>query len=321
MKQLFAFIFVLSISNVLLSQRVDYSIEYETHKVEVFNPEWEVYQTLNPRKFEHITGYFREELAKIIIDGVRNKRVKIYDNRKREINFDTLTNKIIAFEKKRGITLNKNNVWDYIIPYISAYDFEEAVTYNYKTLAIEKKVISYQPYIVHYKSFDENNLDTIQFPLFRIFPKDTLQDNPKHLIDRSIFAISDTVLSVAELKYPVKMPFTSAIFDQVQNKKIPLLHSDGSEFASPKEIDDLFIIKSTASIYNEEKETDSLITVYTDLVPEDIEAIRVAENWAIKKHNLEIMKSVKYFLPLYPYDEKTYIQLGVRISNHKAKEY
>ena len=313
MKKISTFVILVSVVVVAFSQRSDYSIEYETHKVGVFNPEWEITGTLNPKKYEHITGYFREELAKIIFDGVSQKRIKIYDNRKRELNIDTVINKIIAFEKSLGVTLDKSKVWDYITPFISAYDFEEAVTYNFKNLNIEKKIISYQPYIVHYKSFKEDAVDTIQFPLFWIFPKDTLKDNAKFSIDKNIFSIPDTVLSVLELKYPVKMPFTSSLFDQVQNKRIHVLTSDGEEFKSPKEIDDLFVQKGSTSVYDDQTETERLIDTYSDVTAEDIVAIRIAENWSIIPYNLEIKKTVQYFLPLYPYDDNVYNQLGIRI--------
>ncbi|MBR1627537.1 MAG: hypothetical protein IJ681_10405 [Bacteroidales bacterium] len=313
MKKISIFVILVSVFAFAFSQRTDYSIEYETHKVGVFNPQWEVSGTLNPKKYEHITGYFREELAKIILDGVSQKRVKVYDNRKRELNIDTVINKIIAFEKTLGVTIDKSNVWDYIIPFISAYDFEEAVTYNFRNLNIEKKIISYQPYIVHYKSFREDAVDTVQFPLFWIFPKDTLKDNAKSTENLNTFLIPDTVLSVLELKYPVKMPFTSSLFDQVQNKKIHVLTSDGEEFKSPKDIDDLFVQKGSASIYDDQTETERLIDTYSDITAEDITAIRIAENWAITPYNLEIKKIVQYFLPLYPYDDNVYKQLGIRV--------
>ncbi len=316
MKKLSLIILLLSAIISLNAQKADYSIEYETHKVGVFNPEWEISHLLNPNKYEHLTGYFREELAKIILQGVKEKRVKIYDNRKRELNLDTIINQIIAFEKKCGNIVDKKNVLDFIVPYISAYDFEEAVTYNYKNLTIDKQVIAYQPYIVHYKSFSEEGKDTVQMPLFWIFPKDTLKDNPKKPIDKTAIDIPDTVLSVLELKYPVKMPFTASIFDNVQNKKIRVLHSDGTEFSSPKEIDDLFVLKGTAMVEDEQTGNEKLINTYTDLTPEDLTAVRIAENWSIKPYNLEILKKVQYFLPLYPYDEKIFSQLGVRISRN-----
>lgn len=317
MKRISTIIFFISVFVLANGQRADYSIEYETHKIGVFNPEWEISQSLNPQKYEHITGYFREELARIILNGVKQRKVKIYDERKRELNLDSIINKIISFEEQQGNYLNKNNVLDYIVPYISAYDFEEAVTYNYKDLSIDKKIISYQPYIVHYKSFNNEGKDTIQLPLFWIFPKDTLKDKSKDHTDKDIVTIPDTILSVLELKYPVKMPFTLSIFDQVQNKKIQVFHTDGKEFNSPKEIDDLFVQKGSTYVYDEQTGTEKEINTYSDIIPEDISAIRIAEIWAIKTHNLEILKSVKYFLPLYPYDEKMFRQLGIRITCKK----
>ena len=321
MKKIFSLIVFLMFISELNAQRDNYGIEYETHKVGVFNPEWELYHTLNPKKFEHITGYFREELAHIIIDGVKEKRVKIYDSRKRELNLDSVISHIILFEKKQGVYLGKDEVLDYIIPYISAYDFEEAVTYNYKDLSIEKQVIAYQPYIVHYKSFDNDGKDTVQMPLFWIFPKDTLKDNPKHPIDRKVVTIPDTVLTVSDLKYPVKMPFTASLFDKIKNRKIHVLKSDATEFKTFKETDDLFVIKGTAYVYNEQTETDSIISTYSDITEDDITAIRTAENWGIKKYNLEIMKYVRYFLPLYQYDDNVFRQLGVRITCTAKTDY
>lgn len=296
------------------SQRETYSIEYENHKVGVFNPEWEINHTLNPNKYEHITGYFREELSKTIINAVKSKKVKIYDIRKRELSIDTVVERIISFEKEHFHNIiAKDTALDYIIPFISAYDFEEGVRYDYKNLSIEKKVLAYCPYIVRYKTFNGENNDSVQMPLFWIFPKDTMQNNPKTPVAENIVSIPDTILSVLTLKYPVKMPFTSSIFENVQGKKISVNRSDGSEFKTPKEIDDLFVIKKSVSIYDEETGNDIFKTVYSDIVPDDIEAVRIAEQWAIKPSTLEILKTVKYFLPLYKYDEDFYTQLGVRI--------
>ncbi len=52
----------------------DHSIEHEFHKLGVFNPQWEIEQTLNPIKYEHITSYFREELASTILSAVKDKK-------------------------------------------------------------------------------------------------------------------------------------------------------------------------------------------------------------------------------------------------------
>lgn len=300
----------------LNAQRETYSIEYENHKVGVFNPEWEINHTLNPNKYEHITGFFREELAKTIIETVKSKQVKIYDIRKRELNLDTVINRIIEFERIHfNHILGKDTALNYIIPFISAYDFEEGVRYDYQNLSIEKKVLAYCPYIVRYKNFNGENNDSIHMPLFWIFPKDTATNNNGKQTTNTIFFIPDTVLSVLQLKYPVKMPFTSSIFDNVQGKKIKVYHSNGSEFKTPKEIDDLFILSKSVEIYDETTDKEIFKTVYSDIVPEDIEAIRIAENWAINTSTLEILKTVQYFLPLYKYDEDFYTQLGVRIWN------
>ena len=304
-----------------VAQRETYSIEYENHKVGVFNPDWEVNHSLNPNKYEHITGYFREELAKTIIDAVKTKKVKIYDIRKRELSIDTVVNRIIEFELLNfNHNLAKDSALNFIIPFMSAYDFEEGVRYDYENLSIEKKVLAYCPYVVRYKTFNGENNDSVQMPLFWIFPKDTVKQDAKQPIIKNILAIPDTVLSVLTLKYPVKMPFTSAIFDKVQGKKIKVFHSDGSEFKSLKEIDNLFVLSKSVEIYDEATDKETFKTVYSDIVPEDIEAIRIAENWGINDATLEIVKTVQYFLPLYKYDEDFYTQLGVRIWCNKQKQ-
>ncbi len=302
----------------LEAQNETYSIEYEKHKVGVFNPEKEINHSLNPKKFEHITGFFREELAKTILSAVKENRIKIYDERKRELNLDTVINRVMEFEKNNfGTALKKEDVLDYIVPYISAYDFEEGVRYDYKTLSIEKKVLAYCPYIVRYKHFNGEKTDSVQMPLFWIF----LNKNELEIKDKKTPAVSqrlsipDTVLSLLPLKYPVKMPFTFSLFDNIQNKKMTFYRPNGEEFKAPKEIDDLLVLSKNVSIYDEESGQDVSKTVYTDIVPEDIEAIRIAETWSIDPATLEIMKRVHYFLPLYPYDEEIYMQLGLRIVN------
>lgn len=316
-------LFICLICNIIYcnAQTANYDIEYETHKVGVFNPEWEITHTLNPIKYEHITGFFREELAKTIIDAVKNKKIKIYDNRKRELNVDSVANQIIKFEKSKfNHIVGKDSVWDYIIPFIGAYDFEEAITYHFDNLMIEKKTISYCPYIVRYKHFDDDNNDSVQMPLFWIFPKDTVNQynlKNKQTFQPEYLSIPDTVLSVLTLKYPVKMPFTRNIFDLVQSKKLNVQKSDGTNFKASKELDDLFVIHRTATIELDDPVRDSVIDTYSDIIPEDITAIRIAENWQIRKDNLDIIKTVNYFLPLYPYGEKTYSQLGFRVWNPK----
>lgn len=302
----------------VFSQEQTFSIEYEQHKIGVFNPEKKIYHSLNPVKYEHITGYFREELAKTILNEVKNKKIKIYDERKREISADTVVQKILLFEKNNfGNTLSKDEVWDYIVPYISAYDFEEGVKYNYKNLSIEKKVLSYCPYMVRYKNFGDQKQDSVQLPLFWIFlTKNELENPVKQDKQPQLLTIPDTVLNVLKLKYPVKMPFTLSLFDKIKSKKISIFRSNGSEFKTTKEIDDLFVLSKTISVYDEQNDKDIFKTVYSDIVPEDIEALRIGETWSIDVNTLEIYKKVEYFLPLYIYDENTFMQLGARIYNN-----
>jgi hypothetical protein len=320
MKKILIIIALMFCSYNVFSQEDTYSIEYETHKVGVFNPQWEVDHSLNANKYEHITGFFREELAKTIINAIKTKQVKIYDIRKREITLDTVIKQVINFEKINfNKVIGKDSALNYIIPFISAYDFEEAVTYNYKNLSIDKKVTAYCPYLVRYKKFNGEKNDSIQMPLFWIFPKDTMKFNPNSKPEDNIISIPDTVLSVLQLKYPVQMPMSTSIFDNVQGKKIKVYHSDGSEFKVPKEIDDLFVISHIITIYNDTTGKDTTQKVFSDIVPEDIIGLRIGENWAINKKTLEIMKKVDYFLPLYKYDEDSYTQLGVRIYNNPKK--
>lgn len=158
----------------LKAQYMTHSIEHEFHKVGVFNPQWETEHTLNPKKYEHITAYFREELAKIIFSAVKEKRVKIYDERKRELNLDSVEKKIIDFEKQySGKILGKDTLWEYIAPFVGAFQFEEFVNYTYQDLALEKKVKAYCPYMVRYRAFTGESNDSVQMPLFWIFPQES----------------------------------------------------------------------------------------------------------------------------------------------------
>lgn len=322
MKKIILLILAFFVFDAVYSQTETYSIEYETHKVGVFNPEWEIEHILNPNKYEHITGFFREELAKTIVDAVKTKRVKIFDIRKREITLDTVVKNIINFERENfNHIIGKDSALTYIIPFISAYDFEEAVRYDYKNLGIEKKVTAYCPYIIRYKQFNGEKNDSVQMPLFWIFPKDTVKMQPNEKIEDNIVSIPDTVISVLDLKYPVQMPLSTSIFENVKEKKVKVYHSDGSEFKTPKEIDNLFVIshKITFTIANEESEKDTTQTVFDDILPEDIIGLRIGEKWAINKKNLIISKKIDYFLPLFKYDENNSLQLGVRIYNYPAK--
>ena len=318
MKKLALLFIALFVSIGVFSQTDTYSIEHEYHKVGVFNPEWEIYHSLNPKKFEHITGYYREELAKIILDGVKSKRVKIYDIRKREIILDSVIKNVIEFEQKEfGHTLKKDSVLNFICPYISTYSFEEFINYNYKTLALEKKVKAYCPTLVRYKSFSQDKVDTVQLQLFWLFPENetfemaTKQKDKKSTV--SDFNIPDTIISLQSLKYPVQNPYTTSLFLKAKNREACILKADGSKFKAPKEIEDLFIIKKTILIENDETGISEKKEVTSDILPEDINNIRIGEIWSIDMGTLLIKKQVKYIIPLLDSDEKGFLQLGIRI--------
>lgn len=317
MKRFIIIIFALIVSSLGYAQQPTHSIEYEYHNVGVFNPEWEIFHSLNPKKFEHITGYYREELAKIIFNAVSSKQVKIYDQRKREISIDTVLNRIIEFEKREfGHTLKKDSVFKFIYPYISAYSFEEFVKYDFKTLSLEKTIKAYCPTLVRYKSFTDTKVDTVRLELFWIFPQDEVveEDNKKNKeIKDDYFDIPDTVISLQPLKYPVQNPYTTSLFYKAKNKDASIVRADGSKFNAPKEVDDLFILKSTVYIENEETGVEEKKEVTSDIIPEDITHIRLGELWSINRNNLQIKKQVKYIIPLYVYDDKGFRQLGISI--------
>lgn len=310
------FIFYILFVFVALAQQETFSIEYEKHRIGVFNPEKTIYHSLNPAKPEHITGYFREQIARTIFDAVKEKRIKIFDERKREISLESVEKKIIDFEKNNfNNIINKEEALEYAVKFISAYDFEEAVRYDYKDLSIEKKVLSYCPYMVRYKSFEENNIDTLMLPLFWIFVSKnelSIKNN-----NDSLLLIPDTIYSTLPLKYPVKMPFTLALFSSVKEKKIDVFQPNGKEFKTMKEVDDLFVLSKSIGFYDEQSGKDIFQTIYTDIEPEDIDAIKIAENWNINPYTLEIGKKVQFFLPLYKYDEDIYRQIGFRIYNKR----
>ena len=317
MKRFVIIIFALTISFIGFAQQPTHSIEYEYHNVGVFNPEWEIYHSLNPKKFEHITGYYREELAKIIFNAVSSKQVKIYDQRKREISIDTVLNRIIEFEKREfGHTLKKDSVFKFIYPYISAYSFEEFVKYDFKTLSLEKTIKAYCPTLVRYKSFTDTKVDTVRLELFWIFPQDEVEEEyskKNKEIKDDYFNIPDTIISLQPLKYPVQNPYTTSLFYKAKNKDASIVRADGSKFNAPKEVDDLFILKSTVYIENEETGVEEKKEVTSDIIPEDITHIRLGELWSINRNNLQIKKQVKYIIPLYVYDDKGFRQLGIRI--------
>jgi len=315
MKKIIILLVLSFISFSGFAQEYNYSIEHEYNKVGVFNPEWEIYNSINPRKFEHITGYYREELAKIIIDGVSSKRVKIYDIRKREISIDTVIKRVIEFEAKEfGNKLSKDSVFKFILPYISTYYFEEFIRYDYKTLALDKNVKAYCPTLVRYKSFTDEKIDTLELQLFWIFPESEnteFTSKPKENPDN--FNIPDTVISLQKLKYPVQNPYSNSIFAKAKNKDASIFKSDGTKFKAPKEVDDLFILKRTILIENDETGLEEKREVVSDIIPEDINNIRIGETWSIDKGNLEIFKKVKYIIPLLDQDDRGFMQLGIRI--------
>ncbi len=311
-KIIFVLLFVLTFQ--VFAQQEEYSIEYYKYKIGVFNPEKTLYHSLNPTKTEHITGYFRENLAKIIFESVKDKKVKIFDERKREISVESVIKNIIDFEKNNfNIEVKPETALDYAIKYIGAYDFEEAITYNYKNLSIEKKVLAYCPYMVRYKKFDENN-DTLTMPLFWIFL--SKNENVTTEKEEDVFDISDTIFSVLSLKYPVKMPFTLNLFYGVKQRQINVYQPNGREFKTMKEIDDLFVLSKSIGVYDQESGKDIFQTIYSDINPEDMDALRIGEKWSINTSTLEIYKKIHFFLPLYTYDENVYRQLGMRIYNN-----
>lgn len=283
----------------------DYSIEYEHKRVGVFNPEWEFYQTLNPNKYEHITGYYREGLSEIIIDAVEKGRIEIYDKRKRKLSLDSLINKLIEFEKDlSGRILNKGEALRYFIPYISAFEFEEFVNYNFTTLRLEKKIKAYSPIIIRYKDFEGSEEDRVEMPLFWIFPEEELEGEE--------FIIPDTILSLQVLKYPVKTPYTNSIFQKSKDRDRSIIRPDGSPFESPKEIDKVFVEEFSFLFYNEETNMEEFREATKDIYPEDIDYMRIAENWSIDLNSLAIRKKPLYIIPLLETD-RGFRQLGIRV--------
>lgn len=314
MKKIILILF-LTISFVAQSQSYgEYAIEHEFHKVGVFNPQWEIDKVLNPVKYEHLTGYFREELAEVILTAVKDKKVKIYDERKREITLDTLIKTIISFEKQHfNIELGKDTVFSYIKKYISSYQFEEFLTYNYKNISLSKQIKAYCPYMVRYKTF-ENEKDTLELPLFWIFPEENPDNKTPQLLN-----IPDTILSAHSLKYPVQMPFTTNLFSKINKDEVKVYKTNSEDFTTKKEIEKLFILENTFVYFDEETEEEQIRKSYSDIMPEDIIALRIGENWSINPQTLEIFKTIQFYLPLYQIDEKGYTQLGIKIYNKNQK--
>ena len=288
-----------------------HSIEHQFQKVGVFNPQWEIEQVLNPKKYEHLTGYFREMLAETILSAVKENRVKIYDERKREINLDTVIKSIIDFEKQHfNITLGKDSVFSYIKKYVCTYQFEEFVDYNYENVSLSKKVKAYCPYLVRYKSFSSPQIDTVQLPLFWIFPQESTDKKEIKLLE-----IPDTLQCLQELKYPVQMPFSTSLFSKINKDEIKVYKSNGEEFSTKKEIEKLFVMENSYVYFDEQTETEKIMKGFSDIIPEDIIALRIGEKWSINPITLEIFKKIYFYLPLYQFDEKTFTQLGIRVYN------
>lgn len=295
------------------AQYYTHATEHEYHNIGVFNPQWEIDKTLNPMKYEHITGWFREELAKVILSAVKQKKVKIYDERKREISLDTVIGRIVAFERHNfGNVIVKDSVFDYIVPFVSAYRFEEIVDYDYEKASLSKKVKAYCPCLVRYKQFSDEKEDSVCMPLFWIFPGDNFDTT-------NMLCIQDTVLYVHALKYPNQMPFCSNLFSLVQQGKIKVFKPDGKEFSTSKQIEDLFVIKNEFVVYDEETGQESIASAFSDIMPEDIVSIRVGEGWEIDKQSLNIRKRIYFYLPLYRYDEERFGQLGMRVYNNEYR--
>lgn len=291
-----------------------HAIEHQFIKVGVFNPQWETEKILNPVKYEHLTGYFREALAETILSAVKEKKVKIYDERKREITLDTVIKSIIDFEKQHfNLTLGKDSVFSYIKKYISAYQFEEFVDYNYENVSMTKKVKAYCPYLVRYKTFSAEPLDSVQLALFWIFPEETQTKDTKEEI--KLLEIADTLQCVQELKYPVQMPFSTNLFSKINKDEIKVYKSEGGEFSTKKDIEKLFVMENTYLFFDEETETEKIMKGFSDIIPEDIIALRIGEKWSINPVTLEFFKKIYFYLPLYQFDEKIFSQLGIRVYN------
>ena len=191
--------------------------------------------------------------------------------------------------------------------------FEEFVNYTYQDIALEKKVKAYCPYIVRYREFNGEKNDSVQMPLFWLFPEESKDS-------LNWFHIPDTVISVHQLRYPNQMPFATNLFSLVKENKIKVYKPDGEDFTTFKQIEDLFVVKNEYVFYDEETEQEVTKSAYSDIVPEDLIAIRIGECWDLNKETLEIRKEIQYYLPLYKYDEERFGQLGIRIYNKKYRK-
>ena len=67
--------------------------------------------------------------------------------------------------------------------------------------------------------------------------------------------------------------------------------------------------------FDEQTETEKIMKGFSDIIPEDIIALRIGEKWSINPITLEFFKKIYFYLPLYQFDEKTFTQLGIRVYN------
>lgn len=63
---------------------------------------------------------------------------------------------------------------------------------------------------------------------------------------------------------------------------------------------------------------ESMKSAFSDIMPEDIIAIRIGEGWDIDRRSLNIRKRIYFYLPLYRYDDERFRQLGIRVYNGEA---
>ena len=101
----------------------------------------------------------------------------------------------------------------------------------------------------------------------------------------------------------------------MQQGRIKVFKPDGSEFSTPKQVEDLFVIKNNFVFYDENTGQESIKSAFSDIMPEDIISIRVAEGWDIDRGSLNIRKRIYFYLPLYRYDDERFGQLGIRVYN------
>lgn len=105
------------------------------------------------------------------------------------------------------------------------------------------------------------------------------------------------------------------MFTKINKDEIKVYKSNGEEFSTKKEIEDLFVMENTYVYFDEQTEAEILQKGFSDIIPEDIIALRIGEGWSINPLTLEFYKKIYFYLPLYQFDEKGFTQLGLRIYN------